>query len=199
MTDEEEPATGAVTDTLVWETLNGQNDYTCPGFDIRREAVRLPDGTDADFHYVTEQPSVVVLPITPDGEVVIIEEWRQAVGRINRGLPAGTAEPDETLHVAAKRELREETGHTAESVEQLVTYEPANGATDFVFHYFLARECTPTADRDLDPDESIRVTTATLQELRDAALAGDIRDGRTALGVLQYAFGDRPASNDETA
>ena len=76
-------------DTLRWETLDTEHDYTCPGFDVRRDDVELPDGTDTDYHYVDESPAVVVLPLTPDGEIVVIEEWRQAVGRVNRGLPAG--------------------------------------------------------------------------------------------------------------
>lgn len=177
-------------DELAWETLDGETDYTCPGFDVYRDAVRLPDGTEDEFHYLTEPPSVVVLPFTPDGEVVVIEEWRQAVKRVNRGLPAGGREPgDDDLAATARRELAEETGYEAGSVEHLVTYEPANGVTDVVFHYFVARDCTPSAEQHLDHNESIRVETTTFEELREAVLSGELRDGRTALGVLHYAVG----------
>src|SRR6056297_3515975 len=93
-------------DELAWELLGSAIDYSCPGFDVRRDDVRLPDGTDADYHYVDEPPAVVVLPFTPAGEVVVIEEWRQAVGRVSRGLPAGTTEEtDDDLATAARREL----------------------------------------------------------------------------------------------
>jgi ADP-ribose pyrophosphatase len=77
---------------LAWETLDATTAYTCPGFDVVRHDVRLPDGTEAAFHYVSEPPSVVVLPFTADGEVVVIEEWRQAVDRASYGLPAGWLE-----------------------------------------------------------------------------------------------------------
>jgi len=179
------------TDALAWKTLGGEIDYTCPGFDIYRDAVRLPDGTEDEFHYLTEPPSVVVLPFTPDGEVVVIEEWRQAVRRVNRGFPAGGREPeDDDLAATARRELAEETGYEAGAVEHLATYEPANGVADAVFHYFVARDCTPSAEQRLDHNESIRVGTTTFEELREATLSGDLRDGRTALGVLRYTLGE---------
>lgn len=178
-------------DALAWRTLASETDYTCPGFDVVREEVCLPDGAETDFHYVSEPPSVVVLPFTTDGDVVVIEEWRQPVDRVNYGLPAGGMEAvDADPRSAARRELTEETGYEADSLEHLATYEPANGLFDSVFHYVVARGCVPTGEQDLDHNESIRVDTTTFGELRDRAAAGDLRDGRSALGVLQYALAE---------
>ncbi|CAI49618.1 NUDIX family hydrolase [Natronomonas pharaonis DSM 2160] len=175
-------------DALAWETLASERDYTCPGFDVIRDDVRLPNGTETEFHYVSEPPSVVILPFRPDGDVVVIEEWRQAVGRVSYGLPAGGLETDdEDVIAAAHRELAEETGYEADAIEQLGTYEPANGLFDSVFHYVVAHGCRPTAEQQLDDNESITVETASFDDLRDRAAVGDLRDGRTALGVLQYA------------
>jgi len=179
-------------DGLAWETTETGIDYRCPGFDVRRDEVVLPDGTETDFHYVDEPPAVVVLPFTPAGEVVLIEEWRQAVGRVNRGLPAGSAESDDgDLGAAARRELAEETGYEAETVEHLFAAEPSNGVLDCVHHYFLARGCEPAGEQDLDFNESIRVTTAEYDDLLSDVLNGEIRDGRTALGVTRYELADR--------
>jgi ADP-ribose pyrophosphatase len=174
---------------LEWETLASETDYTCPGFDVVREDVRLPDGTETEFHYVSEPPSVVVLPFTDEGEVVVIEEWRQAVDRVNYGLPAGGLEDDDVdIDAAAKRELAEETGYEAAEIELIATYEPTNGLFDSVFHYVVARGCTPTAEQDLDHNESIRVDTASFDDLKACALADGLRDGRSALAILQYAL-----------
>jgi ADP-ribose pyrophosphatase len=179
-------------DDLEWETRSAETAYSCPGFDIVHEDVRLPDGTETDFDFLREGDSVVVLPLTDEGDVVVIEEWRQAVKRVNRALPAGSVEEgDAEPRAAVDRELREETGYEADSVEHLYTAEPANGYADSVFHYFLARGCTPTASQDLDFNESIRVETTDFDALLDAVREGDLRDGRSAVGIMYYALFER--------
>jgi|AntDeeMinimDraft_5_1070356.scaffolds.fasta_scaffold00904_13 ADP-ribose pyrophosphatase len=174
---------------LAWETLDSSTAYTCDGFDIVNQQVRLPDGTDAEFDYLSESEAVVILPFTPDGDVVVIDEWRQPVDRINRGLPAGSIEPeDDDPLAAAHRELVEETGYETCEVEHLTSAEPANGFSDSYFHYFVARDCEPTAEQRLDDNESIRVDTASFDDLVETVRAGDLRDGRSAFAVLYYAL-----------
>ncbi|MFC7114410.1 NUDIX hydrolase [Natronoarchaeum sp. GCM10025703] len=176
-------------DSLSWETFGSRTAYSCPGFDVVTDDVRLPDGTETTFDYLTEPPAVVVLPFTADGDVVVIEEWRQAVDRINRGLPVGTVEPDdESLAAAARRELREETGYEGREFEHLTTVEPMNGATNSVHNVFVARGCAPTAEQELDDNESIRVETTTFDDLLAAVENDEIRDGRAQLAVLRYVL-----------
>ena len=173
-------------DPQAWETLNTETAYDCPAFEVVHESVRLPDGTETGFDTVHEPEAVVVLAFTPAGEVVVIEEWRQAVGRTNRGLPAGTVEPGEDPEVAAQRELEEETGYVAERVERLTTVEPLNGLANSVHHHFVAHDCRSTGERNLDDDESIRVETADYDDLLSALATDDLRDGRSALCLLYY-------------
>jgi ADP-ribose pyrophosphatase len=174
-------------DPLAWETTDTTVDYRCPGFDVRRDEVVLPDGTETDFHFVEEPPAVVVLPFTPGGDVVVIDEWRQAVKRVNRGLPAGSMEDhDEDVETAARRELREETGYVAGEIEQLVTVEPLNGLATSLFHYVVARDCEPAEEQRLDFNESIRPTTVPYDDLLDAVTEGDLRDSKAVTGVLYY-------------
>jgi ADP-ribose pyrophosphatase len=178
-----------MTDDLAWETLAADTAYTCPGFDVVHEDVRLPDGTETDFDYFHEGESVVILPFTSEGTVVVIEEWRQAVKRVNYGLPAGSMEDhDDDPETAVDRELAEETGYEAGSVEYLYSAEPANGYSDSVFHYFVARDCEPTAEQNLDFNESIHVETTEFESLVEGVREGELRDGRSAVGILYYAL-----------
>ncbi|MDZ7746908.1 MAG: NUDIX hydrolase [Halobacteriales archaeon] len=175
-------------ENLAWETTDSHTDYSCPGFDVREDAVTFPDGSTGQYHSVTEPDAVVILPFTSEGDVVAIEEWRQAVGRVNLGLPAGGLEPDDDdLVAAARRELTEETGYEADRLERVAAVEPANGLLDATHHHFVAHGCEPTAAQSLDENESIRVTERDFDTLHKAAVAGDLLDGRAALGVLRYA------------
>jgi ADP-ribose pyrophosphatase len=171
---------------MEWTTVDSEVAYTCGGFDIVSQTVALPDGERADFDYLSEGESVVVLPFTPDERVVVIDEWRQAVDRVNHGLPAGSVEADERPREAVPRELREETGYEPGSFDHLTSVEPANGFSDAVFHYYVAHDCERTADQQLDADESIEVSTTSYPALLDAVRDGELRDGRSVLGVLYY-------------
>lgn len=178
-------------DELAWELRDRSTGYTCPGFDIVHDEVRLPDGTETDFDFVTEPPAVVVLPFTEDGDVVLIEEWRQAVARVNRGLPAGSLElDDDDLAAAAHRELTEETGYRADRVDHLTTLEPSNGISDSVHHHFVAHGCTEADGQALDYDETIRTVLADYDDVLAAIEAGNWRDGRSALTVLYFELFD---------
>ncbi|ADQ66197.1 nudix family protein [Halogeometricum borinquense DSM 11551] len=182
----------AQADELAWETTASAVEYTCPGFDVQMDDVVLPDGTETEFHYVDEPEAVVVLPFTPDDDVVLVEEWRQAVGRVNRGLPAGSLESDDDdIAAAARRELTEETGYEAGSLEYVGSVEPANGLLNSVHHHFVARDCEPTGEQELDFNESIRVAVEPYDDVLTAALDGEMRDGRALHGVLRYELAER--------
>jgi len=179
-------------DELAWETLDSRTSYSCPGFDILTDDVRFPDGTEGQFDYLSESESAVILPFTPEGDVVVIEEWRHAVGHVSYGLPAGGMEPaDDDPERVARRELTEETGYEAGEMAHLTTIEPTNSFADAVFHYFVAHDCTPTGERNLDHNETIRVETEKFDALLHAARTDELRDGRSMLAILYYElFGD---------
>lgn len=176
---------------MQWQTLESEVAYCCDGFDVITEQVELPNGTRTDFDYLHEDESVVILPFTAGGDVVVIDEWRHAVRRVNRGLPAGTLESGEQPAEAVERELREETGYDAGSFQHLTTVEPANGFSNAVFHYYVAHDCEHAGEQHLDHNETIKPTTTQFEALVEATREGELRDGRSAFGVLYYLAFER--------
>jgi len=180
-------------DELAWETLATETDYTCPGFDVAVDDVRLPDGTEGEYHYVSEPPSVVVLPFTTDGDVVVIEEWRQAVGRVNYGLPAGGLEnEDADPAAAARRELAEETGYEAGHVRHLCSFYTTPGICTERMHVYLAAELRHVG-QSLEAGEKIEVELVEMPRLLEMLRGGQVEDGKTLATILYYStFGTDP-------
>lgn len=171
-----------------WSLIDRELVYSGEALDVVHDHVELPDSSSYPFEYVSAPGSVVILPFTPNGDVVTITEWRQAVDRYSSGLPAGTIEPtDEGVRAAARRELREETGYTADRIDILGAFEPANGSTDFVHTYCVAHDCRQDADPDHQRDETISIARASMESLLEAIHNGELRDGRSAFGLLLYA------------
>ena len=170
--------------TLRWVTTATETVHTNPGFVVREDTVRLPDDAERSYHTVEAPPSVAVIPFTSRGDLILIEEWRQPVRSVSRGIPAGTIEAgDVDALAAAKRELREETGHTAAGWEELFTVDPANGLLDSPTTYFLATDAEETAALELDIDESIRTTLEAPEAAWQQLQAGQIRDARCRLAL----------------
>ena len=174
-----------------WKTIKEKSAYQCPGFEIINKVIELPNGTQTDFDYLSEPPAVVILPFIDEEKVITIKEWREPVQRVNWGIPVGTMEPDEAPDVAAKRELQEETGYEAGSMEHMITLEPVNGVADTVHHYFIAHNCAPTAQQKLDEDEQIEVDIVNVDKVATAALTGKLRDGRAVTAMYRYLLKDK--------
>lgn len=170
------------------ETLSSETVYETADFAVIEDTLGTATGEPYTIEYISEQPAVVVYPYTTDGDVVVIDEWRQPVGRTSRGLPVGSLQEGEAIEAGARRELREETGYEAADVEHVRTVEPANGLSDTSHHHVVAYGCTPTATKALDDDERITATTVPETALREALASDELRDGRTALAVAARAF-----------
>lgn len=176
--------------TLSWETLEREQAFACEAFEVFTDRVRLPGGAETRFDFVSEPPSAVVLPVTEQGDIVVIEEYRHAVDRVALGLPGGSAEPDDIdLAATAVRELLEEAGYHAGELEKLAVTEPANGLLSSERHFFKATGCEPAAETDRDIDESIQVRTMSPETLFEQVVTGEVIDERTIVAVLMDRCG----------
>lgn len=142
-------------------------------------------GLEAPQEVVHHLGAAGVLPITPDDEVLLVRQFRPAIRDSLTEIPAGVldVEGEDPLTCAA-RELFEETGYRHEAIEFLGGVYPAAGFSDEYVHLFVARTA---AAPEADPEQGITLLRRPLHEMVAAAVAGRIRDAKTALALLLVA------------
>lgn len=170
-------------------------------FRVERDRVRLPQGQPVTMEIVRHRGSVVLIPTPAPGRLILIRQFRYAVGRWLWELPAGTLEPGEPAARAARRECLEETGWLPSVLRRLGSYYPTPGFCDERMTFYVCGGLTkPPRPRPGDPDEQITSKVFTEREAWDLVDRGAVRDMKTILGLTllqrrgkrQQAAGKRP-------
>jgi len=149
---------------------------------VVRDTVALPDGTQATREYIRHPGAVAVVPILDDGRIVMVRQYRHAVGRILLELPAGKLDPGEPVLGCAVRELREETGYSARQWARAGGFHNAAAYSTETMEIWFARGLVPGTQR-LDPGEFLEVLAVEATELDQLAAAGDLPDMKTMIGL----------------
>ena len=151
------------------------------------DQINLPNGARGFREYIKHIGAVAVVPLTDDGDVICVRQYRYAVGEVLTEIPAGKLDfADEDRREAALRELREETGAHCERLTHLGTYLGSPAILNERIELYLA-EGLSFGETDPDEDEFIDVVRIPLTALVDEALAGGLPDGKTQLAVLKVA------------
>ena len=154
---------------------------------IYRDTVALPSGDTAVRELNRHVGAVSMVPITEDGRMIVERQYRYPIGMVITEIPAGKLNSkDEDRLEAAKRELREETGYSADEWTSWGDYFPASAYSDERITMFLARGLH-RGDQHLDPDEFLTVRAVPVAELLEEVLAGKIYDAQTQIAVLRAA------------
>ena len=149
--------------------------------------VICPDGKDATREYAKHLGAVCVVPLTEQNEVICVKQFRYAHHREFLEIPAGKLDfVGEDPLEATKRELREETGATAEKITYLGTLDTTPALIDEKIHMYMAEGLT-FGDSDPDDDEFLAVERIPLSTLVDMVMSGKIRDGKTQIAILKAA------------
>lgn len=152
---------------------------------VREDMVELPNKNLASRELIRHIGAVCIIPVTDDGKVIVERQFRYPVNRVILEIPAGKLDSaDEDRLEAAKRELREETGMTAEKWTDIGEYLPAPAYSDERITMYLATGLH-SGEQDLDDDEFLEVFRVPLKELVDDVMAGKIPDGKTQIAVLK--------------
>jgi ADP-ribose pyrophosphatase len=153
-------------------------------FVVERDVVTLPNGATSTLDIVRHRGSVVLLPCPSPGELVLVRQYRHAIGRWIWELPAGTLEAGEDPADAARRECEEEIGRTPGSVERLAAYYPTPGFCDELMTFYLCADLGPLArPATPDEDEQLEPRTVTLAEAGTMLEQGEIVDMKTVVGL----------------
>lgn len=168
-----------------WERLGGERLLETPYFNLRSDRLRLPDGTVKDPYYVLERPdAAIVFPITDEGEVVLVRQYRPPLDRMELGLPAGLVEEEEEPEAAARRELSEETGYGGGEWEPLGSLASSPSLKDNWAHLFLASGVGEVAPPDPDEHESIEVVRVPLGEVSELVHSGEVVSSSGVAAVM---------------
>jgi 8-oxo-dGTP pyrophosphatase MutT (NUDIX family) len=158
-----------------WTLLNSRDIADHRIFRVRYDTYRFePSRREHDF-VVLEMPSWVnVVPMTDDGQVVLIRQYRHGIRSVALEIPGGVMEPNEAPEKAAARELCEETGYVAERLRLLGRVLPNPAIQDNYCYLFAAEGCRKTEEPHLDPFESIEVVPYRREEISGMVRRGEI-------------------------
>jgi ADP-ribose diphosphatase len=153
---------------------------------VRRDTVRLPDGTLATREYIVHPGAVLVVPVLPDGRLVVERQYRYPLGRVMIEFPAGKLDRGETPLDSARRELREETGYLAASWEWLGRVHPIVSYSTETIEFYVAKGLTHVGAR-LDAGEFLEIALMSVTAMLCAIDGGEITDAKTVAALLLYA------------
>ena len=172
------------------EALEEKSVSSTPIFDgkvlhVRLDEITLPNGVSATREYCHHNGAVCVLPLTDEGEVICVRQYRYPFHEDLLEIPAGKLDsPEEDPNDAVRRELREETGAVAKKMIYLGKYYPSPAILDECIYMYLATGLE-FGDTEFDDDEFIESVRVPLAKLVDLTLEGKIRDGKTQICALR--------------
>lgn len=149
---------------------------------LRVDEVVLPSGRSASREIVEHRGAVAVVPITAQGGVMLVRQYRTATGGTLLEIPAGTLEVGEDPEGALQRELAEEVGMRAGRVERLASFYPSPGFLTEVVHVYLAADLSP--HRLEGEEEDLEVVEMPLREAAALVRRGEIKDAKSIIGLL---------------
>ena len=154
---------------------------------VQRDTVKLPNGGEAVREVIRHIGAVCVIPVLENNDVVMERQFRYPLDRVILEIPAGKLDAaDEDRFSAIQRELREETGYTADEWTVLGDFHPAPAYSDEYITMYMARKLR-RGNRHLDEDEFLDVCTVPLKDLVEDVMAGKISDAKTQVCVLKAA------------
>jgi len=161
-------------------------------FSVNVESITLPRGEPLEAEVIRHPGSVVLIPITDGGEIVLVRQYRHAIGRSAWELPAGSLKDGEDPPAAAVRECHEEIGLIPSSLDRLGTFFPTPGYCDEAMNFYRATGLRAPAPDDpaahQDEDEDIEAKPFPVETIRRMIASGEIIDLKTVAGLVLLSY-----------
>ncbi len=163
-------------------TIESKIVYEGPIFQIRKHKVETVAG-ESYRDVLEHNGGAAMIAITDEGKLLLVRQYRKALGRDMLEIPAGKLDPGEDPKETAARELKEETGYTAGSVEYLFTITPSCGYSNELLYIYLCKELVP-GEVNWDDTEDLDIYEYEPDEIIDMIMRGEILDAKTVAGIL---------------
>ncbi|MDI9475876.1 MAG: NUDIX hydrolase [Natronincolaceae bacterium] len=167
------------------KTVKSERIYEGKIINIRVDTVELPHKKYSRREIVEHPGAVGIIPITPDKDIILVEQFRKPVEEILLEIPAGLIEHGEEPCQCAVRELKEETGYTAGKLKKLSEYYSTPGFSDEKIHIYLAEELVEGIAQP-DENEYVEIVKMPINEALEKVRTGEIRDAKTVVAILAY-------------
>ena len=167
------------------QLLKQRMSYQGRKFGFEAKTLRLPNGAEGEWECIRHPGGALAVPVTPDGKLVLLWQYRFAAqGRLLE-FPAGTLEPNEDPAITIRREIEEETGYRAHKWRKLGQFFLAPGYSDEIIYAFLAEDLEPlVTPPEPDEDEDIETVLYSPQELEQAILTGEALDAKSIASFM---------------
>lgn len=157
--------------------------------DIYEDTMQLPNGKTETWDFVSHRMGAAcVLAVRPDGKILMVRQYRNALERETLEVPAGKRDSvNEDTSICAARELEEETGYRAGKLEKLLSLKSTVAFCDELIDVYLATDLEKIGEQSLDDSEDIDVEAWDLNELMDMCYSGKLQDAKTVAAIMAYA------------
>lgn len=154
--------------------------------EVYTDYMEFSNGNTAEWDFIRHKGAAAVVPVTDDGRIIMVRQYRNALERETLEIPAGSLDFEGEPGIkCAGRELEEETGFRSENLEWLINIRTTVAFCNEKIEVFVARNLIPSK-QNLDEDEYVEVETYTIEELKEKIYKGEIEDSKTIASLLAY-------------
>ena len=165
--------------------IDGSQVFDGALLNVHRDSVRLPNGGEAIREYIVHPGAVLIVPVLPDGRLIVERQFRYPLHRVVVEFPAGKLDAGESALATAQRELTEETGYAAARWTRLGLVHPTVSYSTEAIEFFIAEDLTHVGQR-LDDGEFLDVAEMSVAELLASLDRGELTDAKTVAALFMY-------------